>query len=92
LVLGPGMDPVAVGLPVRRVASCHAEVCLAPKVLRRRVVTTWQQIADYLGVTIRSAQKWKNERGLPVFTELLRAFADMLVLGSVQLSRLDLNL
>jgi len=50
----------------------------APKVLRRRVFTTWQQIADYLGVTIRTAQRWKNERGLPVFTKPLQACADML--------------
>jgi hypothetical protein len=26
----------------------------------------WKEIADYLGVTVRAAQKWEKERGLPV--------------------------
>ena len=27
---------------------------------------SWQSIADYLGVSVRTAQKWEIERGLPV--------------------------
>lgn len=30
------------------------------------LLTTWKQIASYLGVTVRTAQKWEQERGLPV--------------------------
>lgn len=29
-------------------------------------LTSWKEIADHLGVTVRTAQKWENERGLPV--------------------------
>jgi len=29
-------------------------------------LTTWKEIAAYLGVTVRTAQKWEQERGLPV--------------------------
>lgn len=32
----------------------------------RRELTSWKEIADYLGVNIRTAQKWEKERGLPV--------------------------
>jgi hypothetical protein len=31
-----------------------------------RELTSWKQIAAHLGVNIRTAQKWENERGLPV--------------------------
>jgi hypothetical protein len=31
-----------------------------------RYLVSWQGIADYLGVTVRAAQKWETERGLPV--------------------------
>ncbi len=33
---------------------------------RETLLTTWKQIAAYLGVTERTAQKWERERGLPV--------------------------
>lgn len=29
-------------------------------------LTSWKEIADYLGVAERTAQKWESERGLPV--------------------------
>lgn len=29
-------------------------------------LTSWKDIAAYLGVTVRTAQKWEQERGLPV--------------------------
>src|SRR5579872_7100820 len=29
-------------------------------------LTSWKEIASYLGVTVRTAQKWKQERALPV--------------------------
>lgn len=29
-------------------------------------LTSWKEIAAYLGVTVRTAQKWESERGLPV--------------------------
>ncbi len=31
-----------------------------------RELTSWKEIADYLGITVRTAQKWEQERGLPV--------------------------
>ena len=33
---------------------------------REELLTTWKQIAAYLGVTVRTAQKWERERALPV--------------------------
>lgn len=35
----------------------------APK---RRDLSTWQEVAAYLGVSVRTAQKWEKTRGLPV--------------------------
>lgn len=32
----------------------------------RRELTSWKEVADYLGVTVRTAQKWEHERRLPV--------------------------
>jgi hypothetical protein len=32
----------------------------------RQEFTSWKEIADYLGVTVRTAQKWEEERGLPI--------------------------
>ncbi|HYG98003.1 MAG TPA: hypothetical protein VD837_02655 [Terriglobales bacterium] len=29
-------------------------------------LTSWKEIADYLGVTVRTAQNWERERGLPI--------------------------
>ena len=29
-------------------------------------LTSWKEIADYLGVTVRTAQMWEQQRGLPV--------------------------
>lgn len=29
-------------------------------------LTSWKEIADYLGVTVRTAQNWERDRGLPV--------------------------
>ena len=31
-----------------------------------RLLTSWKEIADYLGVTVRTAQRWEAEQGLPV--------------------------
>jgi len=31
-----------------------------------RDLTSWKEIADYLGVNVRTAQKWESERGLPI--------------------------
>lgn len=31
-----------------------------------RQLTSWKEIADYLGVNVRTAQKWERARGLPV--------------------------
>jgi hypothetical protein len=31
-----------------------------------REFTSWKEIADYLGVNVRTAQKWETERGLPI--------------------------
>ena len=31
-----------------------------------RPLTSWKEIAHYLGVNVRTAQKWERERGLPV--------------------------
>ena len=32
----------------------------------QRELGSWKEIADYLGVNIRTAQKWERERALPV--------------------------
>ncbi len=32
----------------------------------RKELTSWKEIADYLGVSVRTAQKWETQRGLPV--------------------------
>jgi hypothetical protein len=31
-----------------------------------REFASWKEIADYLGVNVRTAQKWETERGLPI--------------------------
>jgi hypothetical protein len=31
-----------------------------------RELSSWKEIADFLGITVRTAQKWEAERGLPV--------------------------
>ncbi len=33
---------------------------------QRRELTSWKEIAEYLGVSVRTAQKWETQRGLPV--------------------------
>jgi phage terminase Nu1 subunit (DNA packaging protein) len=33
---------------------------------RNRELGSWKEIAHYLGVNIRTAQKWERERGMPV--------------------------
>jgi len=33
---------------------------------RSQELTSWKEIADYLGITVRTAQKWEKTRGLPV--------------------------
>jgi hypothetical protein len=33
---------------------------------QRKILKSWKAIASYLGVGIRTAQRWKHERGLPV--------------------------
>ncbi len=32
----------------------------------RRELSTWQQIAEYLGVTVRTGQNWERKHGLPI--------------------------
>jgi hypothetical protein len=32
----------------------------------RKELASWKEIAEYLGVTVRTAQKWETERGMPV--------------------------
>jgi hypothetical protein len=32
----------------------------------RKILKSWKEIASYLGVGIRTAQRWKEERGLPI--------------------------
>jgi len=32
----------------------------------RKELSSWKEIAEYLGVSVRTAQKWENERGLAV--------------------------
>ncbi|MBM3747231.1 MAG: helix-turn-helix domain-containing protein, partial [Acidobacteria bacterium] len=32
----------------------------------RKELSSWKEVAEYLGVSVRTAQKWENERGLPV--------------------------
>lgn len=31
-----------------------------------RELTSWKEIAEYLGVNVRTAQKWEGERALPI--------------------------
>ena len=31
-----------------------------------KVLTSWKEIADHLDVTVRTAQVWEKQRGLPV--------------------------
>jgi excisionase family DNA binding protein len=31
-----------------------------------RALSSWKEIAHYLGINVRTAQKWERERGLPV--------------------------
>jgi excisionase family DNA binding protein len=31
-----------------------------------RQLTSWKEIAHYLGINVRTAQKWERERGLPI--------------------------
>jgi hypothetical protein len=38
----------------------------ASEASRPRELTGWKEIADYLGVNLRTAQKWERLRGLPV--------------------------
>ena len=44
---------------------------------RSTELTTWQEIARYLGVSTRTAQFWEEEKGLPVrrLAERSRVFA-----------------
>jgi len=34
--------------------------------MTRNVLKSWKEIANYLSVSVRTAQRWKQERGLPV--------------------------
>lgn len=45
----------------------------------RQELTSWKEVADYLGVTIRTAQIWEHERGLPVMRLPGRGRARILV-------------
>jgi len=33
---------------------------------QRQELTSWKEIAEHLGVSVRAAQKWEQERGLPI--------------------------
>ena len=39
---------------------------MQPVPAARKELSSWKEIADYLGVSVRTAQKWESERGLPV--------------------------
>ncbi len=39
---------------------------IPPVSLGPRHLSSWKEIASYLGVNVRTAQKWERERGLPV--------------------------
>jgi len=39
---------------------------MAAEAPHRGQLHSWKEIAHYLGVTERTAQKWERERGLPV--------------------------
>src|SRR5262245_16177305 len=33
---------------------------------QKRVLSSWKEVASYLGVSVRTAQMWEADRGLPV--------------------------
>jgi hypothetical protein len=33
---------------------------------KRRTLDSWKEVADYLGITVRTAQKWESEWALPI--------------------------
>ncbi len=34
--------------------------------IQRRELNTWKEVAEYLGITVRTAQNWEREQGLPI--------------------------
>ena len=38
----------------------------SPPVLPRHELSSWKEIASYLGVSVKTAQLWERDRGLPV--------------------------
>ena len=41
----------------------------ARDVQSRATLHSWKEIASYLGVTVRSVQRWEKESGLPVYRQ-----------------------
>lgn len=48
------------------ISSCLVIVFRGDPMDERRELTSWKEIAAFLGVNVRTAQKWENERKLPV--------------------------
>ena len=42
-------------------------------VVERKVLTSWGEIAHYLGVSVKTAQRWRKEKNLPVLVKPVRA-------------------
>jgi hypothetical protein len=40
---------------------------MIPELPQRKTLQSWKEIASYLGITARSAQRWEKEAGLPVY-------------------------
>ena len=54
--------------PAHRTACCYTDFSpmAAPPSNPKPELTSWQEIADYIGVNVRTAQKWEKTRGLRV--------------------------
>lgn len=39
---------------------------MVPEGSRPEVLSSWKEIAEYLGIAVRTAQMWERERGLPI--------------------------
>ena len=46
--------------------------------IERKVLTSWGEIARYLGVSVKTAQRWRKEKKLPVLVKPVRASIEKL--------------